>query len=47
VELIGLRTWYLGGGLLVFAVCMGALLVPSIAHLEERFAREREMSPAS
>ncbi len=47
VELIGLRMWYIGGGLLVFVVCMGALLVPSIAHLEERLAREREMSPAS
>jgi hypothetical protein len=25
----------------------GALLVPSIAHLEERLAREREAAPAS
>jgi DHA3 family macrolide efflux protein-like MFS transporter len=47
VELIGLRTWYIGGGLLVFVGCMGALLVPSIAHLEERIAREQEATPAS
>jgi hypothetical protein len=44
VGLIGLRTWYIGGGLLVFVVCMGALCVPSIAHLEERIARDREKS---
>lgn len=36
VGLIGLRMWYVGGGLLVFAVCMAALFVPAIAHLEER-----------
>ena len=44
VGLIGLRTWYIGGGLLVFVACMGALCVPSIAHLEERIARDREKS---
>jgi len=38
VRLIGLRTWYVGGGLLVFLVCAAALFVPSIAHLEERTA---------
>jgi len=38
VSLIGLRSWYVGGGLLVFVVCMAALFVPSIAHLEERIA---------
>jgi DHA3 family macrolide efflux protein-like MFS transporter len=42
VDLIGLRAWYIGGGLLVFVVCMSALFVPSIAHLEERIARDRE-----
>jgi len=36
VGLIGLRMWYVGGGLLVFVVCMAALFVPAIAHLEER-----------
>jgi len=36
VGLIGLRMWYVGGGLLVFLVCMAALFVPAIAHLEER-----------
>jgi len=41
VGLIGLRTWYVGGGLLVFLVCMAALFIPSIAHLEERIAEER------
>jgi DHA3 family macrolide efflux protein-like MFS transporter len=41
VALIGLRTWYVGGGLLVFLVCTAALFVPSIAHLEERIAAER------
>jgi hypothetical protein len=37
----------IGGGLLLFVVCMGARLVPSIAHLEKRIAREREAAPAS
>jgi len=39
VGLIGLRNWYVGGGLIVFAVCLLALLVPSIANLEERVAK--------
>ncbi len=39
VGLIGLRSWYVGGGAIVFVVCMAALFVPSIAHLEERLAR--------
>jgi DHA3 family macrolide efflux protein-like MFS transporter len=47
VDLIGLRSWYVGGGLLVFLVCMAALLVPSIAHLEERIAEERGQRPDS
>jgi len=41
VGLIGLRSWYVGGGLIVFVVCMAALLVPSIAHLEEHIHAER------
>jgi len=40
VAVIGLRSWYIGGGLLVFVVCMAALFVPSIAHLEERINEE-------
>lgn len=36
VGLIGLRSWYIGGGLIVLVVCLGALFIPSIAHLEER-----------
>ena len=38
VGLIGLRTWYVGGGFIVFVVCLAALFVPSIAHLEARLA---------
>jgi len=41
VGLIGLRSWYVGGGLLVFVVCMAALFVPSIANLEQQIAQER------
>lgn len=39
VGLIGLRAWYIGGGLLVFAVCAVALFVPSIARLEEQITQ--------
>jgi len=45
VGLIGMRSWYVGGGLLVFVVCMVALFVPSIAHLEARIAAERGELP--
>ncbi len=37
-EAVGLRVWYIGGGLVVTAVCFSALLIPSIAHVEERLA---------
>jgi len=47
VGLIGLRSWYVGGGLLVFAVCMAALFVPSIAHLEEQIAAERDQDSSA
>jgi len=48
VGLIGMRSWYVGGGLLVFVVCMAALFVPSIAHLEARIAAERaDQTPGS
>jgi len=40
VGLIGLRSWYVGGGILVFVVCTAALFVPSIAHLEARLAQQ-------
>ena len=40
VGLIGLRAWYIGGGLPVFAVCTVALFVPSIARLEKQIAQE-------
>ncbi len=36
---IGIRSWYIGGGVIVFAVCMLALFIPSIAHLEETLSR--------
>lgn len=39
-ELIGIRSWYIGGGLLVFIVCMAALFVPSIANLEKRIKQD-------
>jgi DHA3 family macrolide efflux protein-like MFS transporter len=42
VGLIGMRTWYVGGGLLICVVCFSALLIPSIAHLEARLARAGE-----
>ena len=42
VGLIGLRTWYVGGGIIVFVVCIAALFVPSIAHLEARLTRAAE-----
>ena len=41
VGVIGLRSWYIGGGIIVFAVCLLALAIPSIAHLEERIAATR------
>ena len=47
VGLIGLRSWYVGGGLLVFVVCMAALFVPAIAHLEEQIAAERDQASGS
>lgn len=47
VGLIGLRSWYVGGGILVSLVCIAALFIPSIAHLEERIAAEREQTPSS
>ena len=47
VALIGLRSWYVGGGLLVFLVCIAALFVPSIAHLEEQIAEDRGQRPDS
>jgi DHA3 family macrolide efflux protein-like MFS transporter len=47
VGLIGLRSWYVGGGLLVFAICMAALFVPSIANLEQRIAQERDQASNS
>ncbi|MBW2562409.1 MAG: MFS transporter, partial [Deltaproteobacteria bacterium] len=47
VGLIGLRTWYVGGGLIVFAVCIMSLFVPSIAHLEANVASEREAESAA
>ena len=40
VNVIGLRTWYVGGGLLMFVVCVMALFVPSIANLEERLVKQ-------
>jgi len=47
VGLIGLRSWYVGGGLLVFAVCMAALFVPAIANLEQQIAQERDQASSS
>jgi len=47
VGLIGLRSWYVGGGLLVFAICMAALFVPSIANLEQQIAQERDQASNS
>jgi len=44
VGLIGIRAWYIGGGLLVFAVCFAALFLPSIARLETQLAASREGS---
>jgi len=41
VGLIGLRTWYIAGGLIVFVVCLAALSVPAIAHLEKSIASQR------
>lgn len=46
VQCIGLRSWYVGGGLLVFVVCIAALFVPSIAHLEERTALAQSETPS-
>lgn len=42
VGLIGIRAWYIGGGLLVFAVCAAALFIPSIAHLEHQLLESKQ-----
>ena len=44
VGLIGLRSWYVGGGILVFVVCISALFVPAIAHLEARIEEQRRQA---
>jgi DHA3 family macrolide efflux protein-like MFS transporter len=46
VGLIGIRAWYIGGGLLVFAVCTAALFIPSIARLERQLAQSADRSAA-
>lgn len=42
--LIGIRAWYVGGGLIVFAVCAIAPFLPTIARLEAQIARSTEAS---
>ncbi|MBU1050856.1 MFS transporter [Candidatus Bipolaricaulota bacterium] len=46
VGVIGIRAWYIGGGILVFAVCTLALFMPSIARLETQLVESADKSAA-